>query len=95
MYQAHTIDVDEDERNGKSTRERGFFGKYGLYIMIFIGVALAQGIRRGLAELREELQREEAAKNQQKRPTGQLKIQVPKKKTSLRNRKKAAAAASS
>lgn len=94
-YQRHGIDADKDGSSGGSTRNRSFFGKYGLYIMIFIGVALARGIRKGLAELHEELQREEAAKNQPKRPTGQLKIQVAKKKTSLRNRKKAAVVASS
>lgn len=58
--------------------------------MILIGVVLAQGIRKGLAELHEEMQREEAEKAQQKRPTGQVKVHVPRKKASVRNRKRAA-----
>lgn len=79
---------------GKEKKENGFFGKYGLYIMGFVGIALAQGIKRGLAELREEMEREEADKLKERRPTGKVKVVVPKRKQSAKSRKKGGASSS-
>lgn len=73
----------------KGTKEKGFFGKYGLYLMGFAIFALARGIQKGLAELSEELEREEAEKLKQKKPTGQVRVAVPRKKQSTKSQRKA------
>lgn len=86
---------EEASSNGEGGKRKGFFAKYGLYIMLFFGFALAQGIRKGMTELREEMEREEAAKASSKKSTGQVKVVVPKRKGSVRNRKKSSASSAS
>lgn len=88
---------EEGQRDGSEEEKRkkkGFFGKYGLYIMGFVGFALARGIQKGMAELREEMEREEADKLKERKRTAQVKVVVPKRKQSAKTRRKAAVGAS-
>lgn len=78
-----------EEMPEKST----FWGKYALYIMGIIAIALFQGIRRGLAELQEEVEREEAQKRaaSARAAEGQVRVAVPRRKA--KGKRRAATAA--
>lgn len=69
----------DDELKTEAKEGKGFWGRYGLYIMLFFVVALAQGIRQGLAEQRMEMEREELEKQRQ-RSSGSMRVVVPKRK---------------
>ncbi|PXF41465.1 hypothetical protein BWQ96_08846 [Gracilariopsis chorda] len=76
----------EEELKTEEKEEKSFWRRYGLYIMLFFVVALAQGIRQGLAEQRMEIEREELEKRQQ-RSSGSMRVVVPKRKaTTVRKR---------
>lgn len=85
----------ETDNQTEHVKEPSFFSKYGLYILLFIGIALGQGIRKGLAELREEMEREELEQKQkdqkQKDPSKRVKLVVPKRKHSGKTRKRTTA----
>lgn len=72
----------ETEKPEPKSPKKGFFSKYGLLLMIFVAVALGRGIRQGLIELREEVEREQQEAEQKKKPPGQIRVVVPRKKDS-------------
>lgn len=80
----------------KKVKSKGFFAKYGLFIMVAIGFALAHGIRIGFAELQAEVQREEAraaagANSARSRlESDSVHVVVPQTRKSVRQRKKLA-----
>lgn len=81
---------DDQSHEGKS---KGIFSNYGLYILIFIAVALGQGIRLGLSELQEEARREENERILNRgQPAHQVRIVAPRNKSSARSRKKSKSA---
>lgn len=76
--------VAHNAKSSKEEKKKGFFSKYGIWIMLFIALALAHGIRIGLRELRDEMEREE---NAALRPTaserssaGSVRVTVPRRK---------------
>lgn len=81
-----------DEKNRKS---KGFFAKYGLYIMVAVGFAMAHGIRIGLSELHAEVQREEAriaagtVSARGRSDSESVHVVVPQTRKGVRQRKKA------
>lgn len=80
----------DDKTESTNQKARGFFAKYGLYIMAFVGFALGHGIRKGLLELHEEAREEEAIKIAQtrSRSTQQVNIVAPRNRSTARSRKK-------
>lgn len=76
-------------------RKPGFAARYGLWVMLFIGAALARGIQKGIQELKEEVDRDEAEKREQrlkKQQQPRTTVVVPRRKESVRSRHRAAAA---
>lgn len=73
-------------------KEKGFFGKYGLYIMGFVVYALARGIQTGFAQLKEEAESEEQEKLKERKPKGQVRVVVPKRRQSTKSQRKAKSA---
>ncbi|KAI0566613.1 hypothetical protein FGB62_7g454 [Gracilaria domingensis] len=72
----------EQEANLEPER-KSWWNRYSLYIMLFFIVALGQGIRQGLAELRKEMEREEEEKKRRNRPdSSQMRVMVPRRKES-------------
>lgn len=76
-------------------KKQGFFSKYGLYIMGFVGFALAHGIRKGFAELQEESEREDAAAAaaaaRERRQPDHPVVVIPRNRKAARSRKKSSA----
>lgn len=70
-------------------KKKGFFRKYGLYIIVSIGIALAHGIHSGIKDLQAEVRREEAAAAQrQRRQTDQPSVVVSRNRKASRVRKR-------
>lgn len=88
-------ETGDGEENGNGKQGGWFSSKYLLYIMGLVGVALAQGIRKGLAELREEMAQEEAEKKGRKGRAGegQVRVMVPQRKKSTKGKRRVTAAA--
>lgn len=81
--------AEEAMRHDEEQPKKGasLFGKYALYIMGFIAIALFQGIRTGFAELQEEIEREEAQKRAASaRQEGQVRVAVPRRKAKGKRR---------
>lgn len=76
---------DEEDETQAQEQEKGWWGTYGLYVMLFVGAALGQGIRKGMVELREEYEKEEAMKEMRARQTPNFVVKVPRK--GAKNRK--------
>lgn len=74
-----------EEPKVPKTKAKGIWNKYGLYIMIFVAIALAQGIRQGVAELRTEVAREDREEEEKKKR--KVRVVVPKRKESKGRRK--------
>lgn len=83
----HERGEDEAVTRVKALKEKGFLAKYGLYLMIFAVVALGQGIRKGITEIREELEKEELERRGQQPMKPQVRVVVPKRKEAKARKK--------
>lgn len=95
-YVRERSSVEEAVVDKKNRKSKGFFDKYGLYIMVAVGFAMAHGIRIGLSELHAEVQREEARTaasgngSARARPdSDSVHVVVPQTRKGVRQRKKA------
>lgn len=69
----------EPQQEQQQEQQQSFWSNYGLYVLLSVVFVLGQGIRKGLAELREEEEKERL--EQRKKPV-QVQVVVPKRKQS-------------